>query len=219
LGSLTPELIANGLITYVVLLFSLSFHESAHALTALQMGDETAYRLGRISLNPLVHIDLIGTVLLPLLQIFWGGIPLFGWAKPTPVDPRAFREVRKGELLVSGAGPLSNLILALGFTLALFLALRLGVSGGFDNLAIRILVTGVQLNVVLALFNMVPLPPLDGSHVMRWGLPPELGRRYAEIVGPYGSLILLALFATGILGKVLSPFLRAIVYFLLSVAA
>lgn len=99
-----------GLTSYVVLLFSLSVHESAHAWTALKQGDPTARALGRISLNPLVHLDLIGTVVMPLLMIFTG-VPLLGWAKPTPVDPRYFKNLRRGQIVVSGAGPLSNFLL------------------------------------------------------------------------------------------------------------
>ena len=100
---LTPEKIAMGLTTYVVLLFSLSVHESAHGWMALQMGDDTALREGRISLNPLVHIDPIGTLLIPLLQIFGAGIPLLGWAKPTPVGAHNFRKLARGHILVAGA--------------------------------------------------------------------------------------------------------------------
>src|SRR5512147_909734 len=110
--------------SYVVLLFSLSVHESAHAWAALKQGDPTAQSLGRISLNPLVHIDLVGTVVMPLLQIFMSGIPLLAWAKPTPVNPRYFRDLRRGQIVVSGAGPLSNLLLALAFTAGLFVAVR-----------------------------------------------------------------------------------------------
>jgi Zn-dependent protease len=205
LASLTPEAIAIGLSTYVVLLFSLSFHESAHAWAASRMGDDTARRLGRISLNPIVHIDPIGTVLMPLLQIFASGIPLLGWAKPTPVNPRLYSDLRRGELFVSGAGPVSNLILALGFTAALFVVARLGLDGALGETLLYLLSVGVTLNIVLALFNLVPLPPLDGSHVLQWLLPPRLGERYAALLRPYGTLILLALVMTGVLGSLLRP--------------
>lgn len=205
MASISSETVAIGLTTYVVLLFSLSFHESAHAWAASRMGDDTARELGRISLNPIVHIDPIGTVLMPLLQIFATGIPLLGWAKPTPVNPRLYSNLRRGELFVSGAGPVSNVILALGFTLALFFVARLGVNGAFGETLLYLLSVGVTLNVVLALFNLVPLPPLDGSHVLQWLLPPRLGTRYAALFGPYGGLILLALVMTGVLGSLLRP--------------
>src|SRR5262249_44507263 len=125
---MTPEALATGLTTYIVLLFSLSFHEAAHAWTASRMGDDTARRDGRVTLNPFAHIDPIGTVLIPLIQIFGPqGIPLLGWAKPTPVDSRNFRPdaYRRGQVLVAGAGPVSNFLLAAIFTALLFVAVRL----------------------------------------------------------------------------------------------
>ena len=119
---LTSESLALGLTTFVVLLFSLSVHESAHGWMAHKLGDDTALREGRVSLNPLVHIDPIGTLLLPILQIFTG-LPFIGWAKPTPYDPTNFRRdvtMRQGHMLVAGAGPVSNLLLAVLFTVAFF---------------------------------------------------------------------------------------------------
>jgi Zn-dependent protease len=174
---LSAETIAVGLMSYVVLLFSLSVHESAHAWTALKQGDPTAQSLGRISLNPLVHVDVIGTVVMPLLMIFTG-IPLLGWAKPTPVDPRYFKDLRRGQIVVSGAGPASNLL--------------------------------------LAVFNLVPLPPLDGSHIVEWALPNGVGHRAMRAVAPYGGLILLALVMSGALWTALSPVHEAIVGLLYS---
>lgn len=210
--------IAQGLTYFVVLLFSLSFHESAHAWMASRLGDDTARNLGRVSLNPLVHIDLIGTVLIPLVQIFSPAhIPLFGWAKPTPYDPRNFRpgELRRGHMLVAGAGPVSNLVLAGAFTAALFVAVRIvGRSDGPHPLH-RILDTGVLINLALGVFNLVPLPPLDGSKVAAFGLPPALGEAYDRVVKPYGSWILLILFVSGALTRVVSPvivYLRELLY-------
>jgi Zn-dependent protease len=191
-----------------VLLFSLSVHESAHAWTALKEGDPTAQSLGRISLNPLVHIDLIGTVVLPLLMIFTSSGFLFGWAKPCPVNPRNFRHVRRAEIIVSGAGPVSNLILAVLFTAGLFVALRLIPEPTVEHPVIRMLFLGLQLNVILAVFNMVPLPPLDGSHILQWSLPGDLGHRYIRAIGPYGGFILLALVMTGALWTVVGPVAR-----------
>ncbi len=216
LDNLTPETLALGLTYYVVLLFSLSVHESAHGWMARRMGDDTAARQGRISLNPLVHIDPIGTVLIPILQIFWGGVPLLGWAKPTPVGAQNFRRLARGHVLVAGAGPVSNLLLAILFTAALFVGLRTGAANVEPLMAL--LLTGVQMNVVLAIFNLVPLPPLDGSWVASWSLPRDIAARYDGIVEPYGQWILLALFATGILGWMLSPFIRALSTFLVGLA-
>jgi Zn-dependent protease len=201
--------------SYVVLLFSLSVHESAHAWTALRQGDPTAQRLGRISLNPLVHVDVIGTVVMPLLMIFTG-VPLLGWAKPTPVDPRYFRNLRRGQIVVSGAGPLSNLLLALLFTAFLFVAVRALPGPLRENPLVQLLSLGIQLNVLLAIFNLVPLPPLDGSHVVEWALPNGLGHRYAQAIAPYGGFILLALVMSGALFTVLSPALDLVVGLLYS---
>jgi Zn-dependent protease len=190
--------------SFVVLLFSLSFHESAHAWTAFRQGDATARSRGRISLNPLVHIDVIGTVVLPLLMIFTG-VPLIGWAKPTPVDPRYFKDLRRGQIVVSGAGPLSNLLLALLFTAVLFVAVRALPGPLQGNPVIILLSLGVEINVLLAIFNLVPLPPLDGSHIVEWALPNGIGHRYVAAIAPYGGFILLALVMSGGLFKVLGP--------------
>jgi len=216
LPELTPDRIAWGLTYYVVLLFSLSVHESAHGWMALQMGDDTAVRQGRVTLNPLSHIDPVGTLLIPMLQIFWGGVPLLGWAKPTPVGAQNFRRLARGHVLVAAAGPASNVLLALLFTGGLFLGLRSGARESEGVMAI--LNTGVQMNVVLALFNLVPLPPLDGSWVASWGLPRSVAVRYDRVVEPYGQWILLILFATGVLGLVLSPFVHALSTFLYRLA-
>jgi Zn-dependent protease len=192
-----------------VLLFSLSVHESAHAWTALKQGDPTAQSQGRISLNPLVHIDLIGTVVLPLLMIFTN-VPLLGWAKPTPVDPRYFRDLRRGQIVVSGAGPLSNLLLGLVFAAGLFVAARVLPPPLKDQPVAQLLNLGIQLNVLLAIFNLVPLPPLDGSHVVEWALPNGMGHRYMRAIAPYGGLILLALVMSGALFTILNPVLKLV---------
>jgi Zn-dependent protease len=199
--------LAEGLVYYAVLLFSLSFHESAHAWMASRMGDHTARDLGRVSLNPLVHIDPLGTVLMPLIQIFGPGIPLLAWAKPTPVVAQNFRPglYRRGQVLVAGAGPFSNFLLAMAFTVGLVLVgLFLGPSGIGDPAA-RICEAGVIVNVALGVFNLVPLPPLDGSWVASHGLPRALGEAYDRVVRPYGSWILLLLVFTGALSRVTRP--------------
>jgi len=215
---MTPEALATGLTTYIVLLFSLSFHEAAHAWTASRMGDETARQEGRITLNPLVHIDPFGTVVIPLLQIFVGGIPFLGWAKPTPVQPKNFRAglLERGHVLVWGAGPASNLLLAFLFTAALFVGLRLG--AGESRPALALLTIGLQMNVGLALLNIIPLPPLDGATVASWTLPRAIAVRYDRFAGQYGPWILLALVVSGGLGIILSPLMRFIVRFLYSLA-
>jgi Zn-dependent protease len=205
LGNFTPEHIALSLTTYVVLLFSLSFHESAHAWMAWKLGDETALRQGRVSLNPIVHMDPIGTLLFPLIQIFTS-VPLLGWAKPTPYNPANFRRdipMRRGHILVAAAGPVSNFLLALVFTGVLALVLRAGLPR--NSFPVTLLALGIQLNVVLALFNLVPIPPLDGSKVASYGLRGDLGDRYDRVMGPYGFMILMLLLISGVLGYVLWP--------------
>jgi Zn-dependent protease len=213
LSQLTPQVLALGLAQFVVLLFSLSFHESAHAWTAFRQGDPTAKALGRISLNPLVHIDFIGTIVMPLLMIFTG-VPLLGWAKPTPVNPRLFQNLRRGEIIVSGAGPASNLLLALVFTAGLFVAVRVLPRPLHEQPLAVLLELGIQLNVLLAIFNLVPLPPLDGSHVVEWALPDGLGHRYMAAIRPYGGLVLIVLVMSGALFKVLGPVLELVLGFL-----
>jgi Zn-dependent protease len=218
---LTPDRIAMGLTAYVVLLFSLSVHESAHAWMAHRMGDDTALRLGRVSLNPIVHIDPIGTLLFPLVQIFTG-IPTLGWAKPTPYNPANFRRdvsQRRGHMLVAGAGPVSNLILALLFTSVFFVMVRAGLPMTERQPLVMIVVAGIQMNVVLAVFNFVPIPPLDGSKVASYGLPGSFGDRYDRVMAPYGYMILLVLMMTGVLGYVISPITNWVIWTLFRVAS
>jgi len=210
LSDLNPQHIALGLTTYVVLLFSLSFHESAHAWMAWKLGDDTAKNLGRVSLNPIVHIDPIGTLLFPLIQIFTS-VPLLGWAKPTPYDPTNFRRdvtMRKGHILVAAAGPVSNLLLGLFFAVALIVLVRAGFIQSPGEFLYNVLVLGVGLNVLLALFNFIPIPPLDGSKVASFGLPGDLGERYDRVVGPYGFLILMLLLISGAFSYVAAPVQR-----------
>lgn len=201
-----------------MLLFSLSVHESAHALAALKMGDDTAQREGRITLNPLAHIDPVGTVLFPLMQIFTG-LPFLGWAKPTPYNPGNFSRhisMRKGHIVVAAAGPLSNFLLALLCTAAFWIVART-VTNEYHPL-VQIVMAGIEMNVVLALFNLVPIPPLDGSKVASFGLSPSLGERYDRVMEPYGYVILLLLLVSGVLGWVLSPVRAWVLTFLYRLA-
>lgn len=197
--------IPSVLISFLVLIFSLTVHESAHAWTASHFGDDTARRLGRVSLNPLVHIDLIGTVIFPLLAIV-GGLPVIGWAKPTPVNVRNLRHPRRDNALVTAAGPGSNLLMALLAALAFHL-----IPGGDPDSQINvarpltIIVGGlVDINLLLALFNLIPVLPLDGGNIMLSVLPPKMAYRYATSRS-YGMLILYALMLTGAIGYLLGP--------------
>ncbi|MBI4125520.1 MAG: site-2 protease family protein [Deltaproteobacteria bacterium] len=183
---------------YPLLLFCLSFHESAHAWVAHKRGDDTAKLLGRISLNPIVHMDMIGTLFLPIMALLTGAA-LIGWGKPVPVDPRNFRDPRKDSLWVAAAGPISNILLAVAFAAGMRLAWTwLPIS------VLKILHTGMILNLVLAFFNLIPAFPLDGGTVLRGLLPASLVPAYDRFA-QYSIILLLVLFVTGLLRYVLIP--------------
>ena len=206
--------------TFVLLLFSLSVHESAHAWMASRLGDQTARMLGRVSLNPIDHIDPIGTLLLPALMIFgplfgfgYFGRFLFGWAKPVPIISRNFRNFKRDDMLVSLAGPASNLLLAfiafLGLAAVLFSESHLP-EGASPSTAQQSLETlcdlGFQLNLTLCIFNLLPIPPLDGSHVLRNVLPYGAVRVFDSITGPL-SYVLLLVVGVAVLRIVMTPLL------------
>ncbi|MEW6387561.1 MAG: site-2 protease family protein [Thermodesulfobacteriota bacterium] len=201
-----PNLLEIALMV-VVLFFSVIVHEVAHGYVALLNGDPTAKLSGRITLNPIPHIDPIGTILLPLLLLASGARILFGWARPVPVNPLNYRHLRWGEITVSASGPLSNLALAAVFAYIL----RLGLANpGLSFLA----QAGCSINIFLALFNLIPIPPLDGSHLVAAVLPPRLARLY-QYLEPVGFILILILFYTGVMGMVLMPLYRRIAIFLL----
>lgn len=192
------------LILFLILLFSLTVHESAHAWTADRLGDSTGRLLGRISLNPVVHVDPIGTIVLPLVA-FATGAPIIGWAKPVPVGLRNLAHPRRDFLFIAAAGPASNLLLAVLASIVLRLA-PLEPSAGDVVLPVRMIgTTALQLNLLLAVFNMVPVPPLDGGTVLAGLLPERVADGYDRVVRPYGFLILYALLLTGALSYMISP--------------
>ena len=183
-----------------VILFSLTIHEYAHALVAHRLGDDTAKRQGRLSLNPLVHLDVLGTLLLFIVH--------FGWAKPVPVDPRNFRNPKKDMLMVAIAGPISNILTAIAAAVilkAIFENFAAIPPGSGADVAVRMLVWFMYIGIVLAVFNMIPVPPLDGSRVLYGLLPDSLAYRYARFE-TYGIFILFAFFLFG--GQFLGYFIR-----------
>lgn len=183
------------IIQYLCLLFSLCVHEAAHAITADRYGDPSARLLGRATLNPLAHIDPIGTVVMPLMMLF-SGIPfLFGWAKPVPFNPRNLQNVRRDPSLIALAGPLSNFLVAITAAIILRIVVILldmppEARAFLGNPATMILFYMVMINFALMIFNLIPLPPLDGSHVLSGFLSPRAQRTLAQI-GPFGLLIVI----------------------------
>jgi Zn-dependent protease len=187
-------------VAFGVLLISLTIHEAAHAWTADRLGDRTARMLGRVSLNPLVHIDLIGTVLLPLIAAV-SRLPLIGWAKPVPVNTRNLRHPRRDFMLVAAAGPISNLLQAI-VAAAL---LRMVIAGGVVSaVPFDVLFLAMQINLLLAFFNLIPVPPLDGGNVLLGLLPPRLAASYYGL-RQYGFLVLYAMMFTGVASAIVVP--------------
>ena len=206
--------ILTKIIAYIVLLFAITIHEAAHGWAALKFGDSTAYHMGRVTLNPIPHIDPIGTFLFPLMMMFTG-IPLLGWAKPVPVNPLNLRNPRRDNLWISFAGPLSNFTAAAAFLIIIRIIkaaspqsfyVTPGLSGSFQPVQALILVLyfGVLINSFLAIFNLIPIPPLDGSGVLMGMLSDEAAEKYDRI-RPYGFFIIIGLFLLGFLRIVFAP--------------
>ncbi|HEX5213893.1 MAG TPA: site-2 protease family protein [Vicinamibacterales bacterium] len=205
--------IESTLILLVLLIISLSVHEAAHAWTADRLGDPTARMLGRLTLNPLAHIDWIGTVLFPLIAIY-SGVPLLGWAKPVPVNGHNLRHPRRDFAIVAAAGPISNLFQAVVASVVLMM-----MPGGETSMAsgmtpADLVFTFMLLNVTLAVFNMIPVPPLDGGNVLA-GILPENAARMFDGLRQYGFLILYALLLTGVLTAIMLPIRNTIMRWLL----
>jgi Zn-dependent protease len=200
------------LIAFVILISSLTFHEAAHAWTANKLGDPTARLLGRLTLNPAVHVDLIGTIVFPLIAMLTG-FPLIGWAKPVPVDMRNLRQPRRDFAVVAAAGPISNLILAAGGAVV-FAAWGADAASETRELIASGLLRFVLLNVLLAVFNLIPVPPLDGGNILM-GVVPESLAVTIDRLRPWGFLVLYALMLSGALAAVIFPVQRAVLGWLL----
>ncbi|MDN5752759.1 MAG: site-2 protease family protein [Nitrosospira sp.] len=186
-------------------IFAITLHEAAHGYVAKHFGDLTAYAQGRVSLNPIRHIDPVGTILLPVLTLLLGGI-LFGWAKPVPVNFSALRDPKQDMLWVALAGPGANLFMALLWALVI----KLGAALPESDLARPMILmgeAGIKINVILMVLNLLPLPPLDGGRIAASLLPDRMANSFAKIE-PYGFMILLLLLITGVLGAIIGPFIN-----------
>ena len=198
---MSPDRVLEIVIQIAVLLFAVSFHESAHGWMALRCGDTTAHDLGRITMNPLRHLDPVGSLLFPAMLAF-AGLPVFGWAKPVPVSLRGVPNPRRANLLISAVGPLSNLLLAF---VSLIVLKGLAMAGqGRGSALIEIAIAALVVNVSLGVFNLLPIPPLDGFGVVESLAPPSAIPAVIWL-RRYGFLILFVAMFTGVLRMIMTP--------------
>jgi Zn-dependent protease len=193
-------------IAAVPVVLGITLHEAAHGYVAKLFGDSTAYQLGRVSLNPVRHIDPLGTVAIPLIALALGGM-LFGWAKPVPVNFARLRRPKQDMLWVAAAGPAANLAMIIMWAFVVKFAFMLSGSGYAEPMKLMG-AFGIQINAVLMVLNLVPLPPLDGGRIAVSLLPPNLALPLARIE-PYGMIILVVLLFSQVLGKIINPFINA----------
>jgi Zn-dependent protease len=189
----------------IPILFAITLHEVAHGWVARYFGDDTAARLGRLSLNPIKHVDPIGTVLVPVVMWLFSGF-LFGWAKPVPVIASNLRHPRQHMAIVAAAGPLVNLVMALIWAGVFKLALQTGSQGMTAQFVTLMAIGGIAINLILMVLNLLPIPPLDGSRVLN-GFLPERYARQVDQLEQYGLIIVIALLLTGTLGRIMGPLL------------
>ncbi len=205
------------IVTIPALMMAVIFHEIAHGAAAYMMGDKTAKEAGRLTINPIPHIDLLGTIILPGILMLVGSPILFGWAKPVPIDPRRFKDLRMGMFIVSLAGALANIIMAI-LGAILFRLLESTIASNINPIVFASLVDPllwfsrelVLINLVLAFFNLLPIPPLDGSRVVMSFFSVKYWQEFYKLE-PYGFFILTLLIFTGVIGKIIYPFI-AITY-------
>lgn len=226
MGGLDPIVLVSNLVVYlVVLLLAISAHEAGHAWMSWKYGDDTAYMLGRVTLNPVKHTDPIGTLLIPIISFVFGAmggalgsIPLIGWGKPTPVNPSKWTNYKTANVMVSIAGVLANLILlVIGIVAAKIMmtqGFELGDFFGQSQNPFAMLVGNVmRLNLSLFVFNLLPFPPLDGSKILSTFLPPSFQPIF-EMLEQYGFIILMGLLYIGVISVIITPFYYALIYIL-----
>lgn len=194
-----------------ILIFSVILHEYAHGWMAEKRGDDTARIMGRLTFNPIPHIDLFGSIILPLLAILTGG-PIIGWAKPVPVNPYRLNDPKKDMIFVGLAGPLSNILLAIVCSFVIYFMNFLNIH---DDILYQFLFYAVVLNILLPVFNLLPIPPLDGSRILAGLLPSRLSYEYSKME-PYGFFIIIFFLWSGMLWRIIMPIVKFIVKYLVA---
>lgn len=218
---MSDQLLASIIVVAIMLLVGFPVHEFAHALAAYRLGDSTAKFMGRLTLNPVVHFDPLGGILLAVTMIGNTGFA-FGWAKPTPVNPRNLEGGRYGEAIVAAAGPISNLVLAIAAALPLrYIISNPGLAAQVPDIVLQVLFYFILINLVLMVFNLFPIPPLDGSKVLFAFLPPQIAWRWRPILEQYGFILLLLVFflppGNSIGGRILVPIIDGFLDFLVGI--
>jgi Zn-dependent protease len=214
----SDELLAAIIVVAIMLLVGFPVHEFSHALAAYRLGDSTARFMGRLTLNPIAHFDPLGGILLAITMVSGTGFA-FGWAKPTPVNPRNLEYGQWGEAIVAAAGPISNFVLAIAAALPLrYILANPTIGSEIPVLALQILLLFIQINLVLMIFNLFPIPPLDGSKVLFAFLPPQVAWRWRPVLEQYGFILILIVFfvppGNSIGSRIFLPILDALLRFL-----